>query len=93
MRVIKVLERCRQIPSANLIDYSRSTLLGLSGTNGAGKSTHIQTMLPDPFEGIFSFDIDQTRVFLARDKGHRSSGNRNNTMCYSHNGGKAFFWK
>jgi hypothetical protein len=27
-----------------------------SGPDDADKSTHIQTMLPDQFEGIFSFD-------------------------------------
>lgn len=44
------------------MDYSSPTLLVISGPNGSGKSTHIQIMLPDSFEGIFSFDRDQTRV-------------------------------
>lgn len=44
------------------MNYSKPTLLVISGPNGAGESTHIQSMLPEAFEGIYSFDRDKTRV-------------------------------
>ncbi|GAA3933658.1 AAA family ATPase [Chitinophaga oryziterrae] len=43
------------------MDYNKPTLLVISGPNGAGKSTYINDMLPDTFEGIVSFDRDDTR--------------------------------
>lgn len=44
------------------MDYSNPTLLVISGPNGAGKSTYIQSMLPEEFEGIQSFNRDETRI-------------------------------
>ena len=48
------------------MDYSKPTLLVISGPNSAGKSTHIQTMLPAEFDGIWSFDRDKTRLEFER---------------------------
>ena len=44
------------------LDYSEPTLLVISGLNHAGKSTHIQSMLPEVFGDILSFDTDNTRT-------------------------------
>ena len=44
------------------MDYSKPTLLVISGPNCAGKSTHIQEMLPEDMAGIWSFDRDNTRT-------------------------------
>ncbi|EHQ25587.1 zeta toxin family protein [Mucilaginibacter paludis] len=44
------------------MDYSKPTLLVISGPNGAGKSTFITSLLPEEFDGIYSFDRDKTRM-------------------------------
>lgn len=46
----------KQIASERSMNYSEPTLLVISGPNDAGKSTHIQNMLPEAFEGIVSFE-------------------------------------
>lgn len=48
------------------MDYSKPTLLVISGPNGAGESTYIQSMLPKEFEGISSFNRDEIRVQFER---------------------------
>ncbi|GAA3929489.1 AAA family ATPase [Chitinophaga oryziterrae] len=42
------------------MDYSKPTLILISGPPGAGKSTFGKTLLPDAFEGISPFDRDAT---------------------------------
>lgn len=44
------------------MDYSDPTLLVISGPNGVGKSTYIQSMLPEEFEGIWFYNRDETRI-------------------------------
>ena len=52
----------KQTGCAGTMDYSKPTLIVISGPNGTGKSTHIQKMLPAQFHGIWSFDRDKTRT-------------------------------
>ena len=44
------------------MDYSKPTLLVVSGPNGTGKSTHINSMLPAEFMDAVPFERDKTRL-------------------------------
>jgi predicted ABC-type ATPase len=44
------------------MNYSKPTLIVITGPPGAGKSTHGKTILPDEFEGITPFDRDKTML-------------------------------
>lgn len=72
------------------MDYSSPTLLVISGPNGSGKSTHIQIMLPDSFEGIFSFDRDQTRVTFEQELRKKGIQKSEIAVQAPNDGGKAF---
>ena len=69
LKALNLSQRLLQVLKAPEADRVRKriwiilkpTLLVISGPNGVGKSTHIQSMLPEPFAGIWSFDRDKAR--------------------------------